>query len=1584
MGDYNPHFPYIVGQESVPITEEDLIPTPGKREAEYGIAFTVPEQTRIDQINVFRDLAGSMYIPGEVYEVNLYQLDRFLDLHNSPIKKLRIPVNFVAVSGWAGYNGQNDNGTIEVMFGKVASNPLGSDSNPTNNVSPTRLFFDSARYEEFLSTKRILNISLLYRGFVLATDPQGNPIQFVHPYPYLFPMTVVQLNVPWSTTSAFIFNPPSGHSNTGTLTLQTSPEAISSSQALGAASDRQVPVQDESQELDLGDLYVRGYPLARWSDLDIYRGNGTRWIEIDFRMPDISAKPGGPTGAFKYPFAGVYDMALQVTYCDEARVASGYNYMIRGQADKNFFAIRLSASNIDMDPNGISDLPIVPPGNYIATISSVSTGDWQPAIARHQPGPAVNTIRQLNEVPAHTAYELRYFPPPKQERWHDNTEGTMTVVESARIPQISIGPSGHTNTPGSDQLGTVTLFPWSPAYGRKAYAAVYGGFRVTQGIADDFIVSSTVTPQVRFWARRFANTTVPLYATLNGCTASITPAAWDDLDSLSTENWKQVTLSFDCSPDLNAQDTGLVLPGTAAGDGATTPDNAALDITGDIDLRIDATTDWRPPAGETGLIAKWVFTGNQRSYLLTVLSSGILVFHWSPDGTTDLSLSSSVPVTPPACGRLIVRATFDVNNGAGGRTAVFYTGESMDGPWTQLGTPQTSATATSIFSSSAIVEISGWNNGGGTRLSGIVHNAQIRNGIDGTIVANPRFEAQAAGTASFADSAGRTWTIVSPGAIAALSHVADCTLPQLVFSAPGEAASSRWEVLGAAAPVVSSYGFDSSADSWNFLPNPNYTAPATYGGADAFMSWPGQYMPMVSGSLPDISADLSFMLSQQSPAVSGFWLSTGTQTLTGIGQNCGIDPCGIPDQLFYHQLRWNNNLLGVGSVQDVFDRTLPSSWGNPTFGSYSWNNSGTGGQVYVQDNKGYLATEIVSGSNKSAFIQYSPAASGSAEVLMTITNLSPIITGSDSTDILICLNRDNISSEMFFVNLKLNADFTTTAGLYMRTGTSQVLFPLSNVIYSSLAGTTYGAPAPLHAGNGSSARIRFVNDNGWLKFKMWPVTDDEPPMWTIQTQVSLYKGLALPAASGAYASTPDTAALDIVGDIDVRAEISLSEPNSTSSWTIAAKWDSTANRSWRYRIQQKILSFSWSANGTSTVTTPVATAPIPSTDSGKIAVRATLDVNNGAGGNTVTFYTAPTILGPWTQLGNPVTTAGTTSIFSGNAPLQVGAYDNGGTTEPYYGFVHALEVRNAIGASGTIVANPNFANQINNIVSFTDGTGKVWTANGDATIKTAANAPGNNLMIRTHHNANYVSKISVEDLELTPPRWWFGYYELQRTDTVENEWKTIMKATNPGVISFRDYEARPGILSQYRIRSANALEFFGNWSPAVSGTLTDPGVGFAASCPSNADDGHLLMLTTNEVQDGSSNLAYNSVWLDSQVEEDFTFPEAGFVQMQAMHNKDFYTAFRPLERGGEQFTRTVLVQAAAIAPETLADFVALRDLAWDSINYVCVRDEDGNRWLATVTVPSGNVIRSRRLYLAPINISEVTETPTPVDPSPWP
>lgn len=219
----------------------------------------------------------------------------------------------------------------------------------------------------------------------------------------------------------------------------------------------------------------------------------------------------------------------------------------------------------------------------------------------------------------------------------------------------------------------------------------------------------------------------------------------------------------------------------------------------------------------------------------------------------------------------------------------------------------------------------------------------------------------------------------------------------------------------------------------------------------------------------------------------------------------------------------------------------------------------------------------------------------------------------------------------------------------------------------------------------------------------------------------------------------------------------------------------------------------------------------------------------------------------------------------------------------------------------------------------------------------------------------------------------FGYYELQRSDAINTDWQTIMQATSTTVTGFCDYEARVGVQSDYRIRVCNVLDFCGAWATG-SATIPSPGV----TGPGGFGDGNsLLIFTSNEGPD--ANLAYR-MQFDGTPVELFVFPEASEVQLQKMYGKDFATAFHPLERGGERFQRVLLVNAAAIALPSLANFTGLRDLAWADLPYVCVRDELGNRWYANVRVPDATVRRDRTLYFAQIEVSEVTDSPSPVDP----
>ncbi|HEX5568187.1 MAG TPA: hypothetical protein VFY14_14885, partial [Streptomyces sp.] len=192
---------------------------------------------------------------------------------------------------------------------------------------------------------------------------------------------------------------------------------------------------------------------------------------------------------------------------------------------------------------------------------------------------------------------------------------------------------------------------------------------------------------------------------------------------------------------------------------ASTPDAAALDITGDLDVRWEGEADWYRK-GAHMLIGKWSPTPGERSYHLR-LQEGSLYLFASRDGTAGVTGFWELPRLPR---RAALRGVLDADNGAGGWTMRLYWAESLDGPWTQIGNDLSGTTPVAVHSGPAPLVIAPYqldvvDNPQRYPVAGRIYRAEVRAGIDGTVVAAPDFRAQAAGTTVFADSAGRTWTL---------------------------------------------------------------------------------------------------------------------------------------------------------------------------------------------------------------------------------------------------------------------------------------------------------------------------------------------------------------------------------------------------------------------------------------------------------------------------------------------------------------------------------------------------------------------------------------------------------------------------------------------------------------------------------------------------------------------------------------------------------------------------------------------------------------------------------------------------------
>lgn len=212
----------------------------------------------------------------------------------------------------------------------------------------------------------------------------------------------------------------------------------------------------------------------------------------------------------------------------------------------------------------------------------------------------------------------------------------------------------------------------------------------------------------------------------------------------------------------------------------------------------------------------------------------------------------------------------------------------------------------------------------------------------------------------------------------------------------------------------------------------------------------------------------------------------------------------------------------------------------------------------------------------------------------------------------------------------------------------------------------------------------------------------------------------MPGTVGSYLATPDTAVLDLTDVVDVRMDITPDAWRSNPEGRLlAAKLSlDSSQQSWAFiRRSAGQLRLLWSPDGTSAARIGVSsTVPIP-VDSGRLAVRAALEGDNGAGGYTVTFYTAPTIDGPWTPLGDPVVGAGVTSVFASTADLMIGAGYVGGPVFSdllqFHGRLHGFQLADG---AGIVVADPGILDQAEDATEWTGPDGLIWTAHGTARI----------------------------------------------------------------------------------------------------------------------------------------------------------------------------------------------------------------------------------------------------------------------------
>jgi hypothetical protein len=176
----------------------------------------------------------------------------------------------------------------------------------------------------------------------------------------------------------------------------------------------------------------------------------------------------------------------------------------------------------------------------------------------------------------------------------------------------------------------------------------------------------------------------------------------------------------------------------------------AVAVTGaDLDVRIDVLL----TSNVAVILAGSWQNGGPDGWALQV-NAGVPQLFWSTTGT-DFPSANATAALPP--GRFVVRATLQLSTG----NVTYYTaagGNADTGPWTQLGNVVNTTGATSLHAPSVPL-CAGNLYQASSGMTGRVYELEVRAGINGTIKAHPVFSSQAAGTTSFTDGQGNTWTL---------------------------------------------------------------------------------------------------------------------------------------------------------------------------------------------------------------------------------------------------------------------------------------------------------------------------------------------------------------------------------------------------------------------------------------------------------------------------------------------------------------------------------------------------------------------------------------------------------------------------------------------------------------------------------------------------------------------------------------------------------------------------------------------------------------------------------------------------------
>lgn len=226
----------------------------------------------------------------------------------------------------------------------------------------------------------------------------------------------------------------------------------------------------------------------------------------------------------------------------------------------------------------------------------------------------------------------------------------------------------------------------------------------------------------------------------------------------NSELFGDVGLNTPVRYGVTAGSPWLLMEGTTnTGSYVSTPSASSLNITGDLEVRMELAFD-NPAIGQS-LAGRFGASGSF-SWRVGLSGNAYPFVLWSEDGTATKNAISTIPIPAMPGQRFALRIVLDVNNGASGNTTRFYMAKTIDAPdayWQMLGTPVTNSGTTSVFDPTADLWAGAANVAGLTCFSGRLFRFQLYDA--GSLISDLDTSTATVGASTLTDDEARVWTL---------------------------------------------------------------------------------------------------------------------------------------------------------------------------------------------------------------------------------------------------------------------------------------------------------------------------------------------------------------------------------------------------------------------------------------------------------------------------------------------------------------------------------------------------------------------------------------------------------------------------------------------------------------------------------------------------------------------------------------------------------------------------------------------------------------------------------------------------------